>query len=225
MTTAKRCVFCEEPGSSEEHVFASWIADRLAGYGPFNLKRSTDRSKAGMKTIGVISRSACAPCNHGWMSRIEQAAKPTLTPLMLGQPVRWTRAATQLEVARWTFKTALMFDRSSVPPDVSPPEHCAHLYREGVPPQCVTIALGHYVPAPGEEPISVGAGAATLAVGDPRLPADLGAYRITFIVGHAIFQVYGHRGVEKRAYEVERSLVMVRDGIEEPVTVELTRSC
>lgn len=210
-------MFCEQPGSSAEHVFAQWIGEALEGYGPFSLKRSGGRSKSGTKTIAVLTRAACERCNNTWMSQFEEAVKPILSPMFLGNPARWTRRAVQVEVARWAFKTALMFDRSSASPDVSPPEHCTYLYREHVPPPSATISLGRYVPAPGEEPISVGAGAARLAGDDGRVPADLGAYRITFSVGHAIFQVYGYRGIEKREYELERSLTLVRDGVETPV--------
>ena len=199
-------------------MFATWLADVLAGYGPFNLKRSSGRSKTDMSTIGVLTRAPCETCNNTWMSRFEDAVKPILTPLIVGNPARWTLAATQIEVARWAFKTALMFDRSSAPPDVSPPEHCTYLYRERVPPPTVEVSLGRYRPTPGEEPISVGAGAAKLAVDDERLPADLGAYRITFSVGHVIFQVYGHAGTEKKSYEFERSLTLVQGDQEIAVT-------
>jgi hypothetical protein len=211
------CVFCEQAGSSTEHVFAQWIGEALDGYGPFNLKRSGGRSKSETKTIAVTTRAACEPCNNAWMSRLEEAVKPILTPMITGNPARWTRAADQIVIARWAFKTGLMFDRSSRPPDVSPPEHCAYLYREGVPPSSVTITLGRYAPTPGEEAVSVGVGAARLAVDDARLPADLGAYRIMFSVGHVIFQVYGYRGTDTRDYEVERSLTIERDGVETPV--------
>jgi hypothetical protein len=205
--SAAPCSFCERPGTSKEHVFAQWLADVVVGEGDFNLKRSGGRSKQGLKTVGVTTRAACRKCNNEWMSRFEDAAKPLISPLIRDEPVRWASAAIQAEVARWAFKTALMFDRSSVPPDVSPPEHCTHLFRTRVPPPSVQIYLGLYRPRANEtEFITVGAGAATVGRGDPGVPADLNGYRVTFNIGHVIFQIYGYAGTSKRDYEFARQL-------------------
>lgn len=204
---AAPCAFCEKPGSSKEHVFAQWISDVLVGTELFNLKRSGGRSKVGLRTVGVTTRAACMTCNNTWMSQFEDAAKPIIAPLVGGESATWKAGATQIEVARWAFKTALMFDRSSRPPDVSPLEHCTYLFRERVPPPSAQVFLGLYQPRSTDtEFISVGAGAARLGEGDAGVPADLGAYRITFNVGQVIFQIYGYAGTTKLGYSFERGL-------------------
>jgi hypothetical protein len=42
------------------------------------------------------------------MSTLEAAAKPVLTPMLLGQPIRLSGSA-ELIVAKWAVKTAVMF--------------------------------------------------------------------------------------------------------------------
>jgi len=108
----KRCLFCGEHGSSREHVFALWISKLFSDAAPFTVKATHGRSKTGLKQIALYSRAACRHCNNGWMSELEQRARPLLTPAIPGQTVRWD-AEEQLIVAAWAFKTALMLDRSS----------------------------------------------------------------------------------------------------------------
>ncbi len=56
-------------------------------------------------------RGICADCNNGWMSRLESAAKPILTPMILGEPVTLSTADQQV-VAAWATKTALVLEYS-----------------------------------------------------------------------------------------------------------------
>ena len=60
---------------------------------------STKREKPGNAWTKKV-RVVCETCNNGWMSRLETAAKPFLTPLITGTPCTVTAAAIQA-TARW----------------------------------------------------------------------------------------------------------------------------
>jgi hypothetical protein len=108
-----KCIFCAGPGLSKEHFWSSWTAQFLPSY-PENehvehLATFTEKTKlakptkvqarqgqAWTKKIRVV----CRNCNHGWMSDLEQAAKPILIPLIIGQPTE-LNATSEMVLARW----------------------------------------------------------------------------------------------------------------------------
>lgn len=49
----------------------------------------------------------CASCNNEWGSALEQAAQPSLEPMVEGQVVQLA-PATQESLAKWAYKTALL---------------------------------------------------------------------------------------------------------------------
>ena len=128
MSTAARCVFCGAPGTSREHVFASWIAALFADATPFTLTKSLGRTNVTTKDLGVSLRAACAKCNNEWMSEFEVRAKPVLVPAMRGEQASWAQDD-QERVARWALKTALMLDRSRPEPYATLAEHFDYLFR------------------------------------------------------------------------------------------------
>src|SRR4051794_17552317 len=70
-----------------------------------------------------------------------------------------------------------------------------YLFKHQEPPSSATIFLGHYRPRPGEEFLNWGQTART----NPRkLPdgREFNGYRVTFTVGHAIFEVIGQLAPE-----------------------------
>src|SRR4051794_32457648 len=109
--TDRRCVFCGEQASSREHVFPLWLSRLVgdAGDAPFTLNNPHGRNKKGLRTFGVFTWDACAICNNGWMSTLEDAAKPLLSPAVRGEAISWG-SDEQLTVAAWAHKTALMLD-------------------------------------------------------------------------------------------------------------------
>src|SRR5262245_48996731 len=98
------CVFCGEGGTpgnpiSPEHLWSTWMADLLAPLLPKDdepehiefhetARRGTvkimseSRSVRGLAHRKKTIKAVCQHCNHGWMSIIEDAAKPRLTPLI-----------------------------------------------------------------------------------------------------------------------------------------------
>jgi len=184
MKVQSRCVFCGALEASNEHVFGRWITGLAKDAVPFTLTRSPGRSASALRTINLKTRAPCKQCNNGWMSRIEEEAKPLLSPIFAGQPARWS-ADDQAKIARWAFKTALMIDCSSPASRVAPAEHFSYLPRRQMPPQSVLIYLAKHFPAPGE--------AANLVLASSYRPTGVDArlypnpYQITFSVMQAVF--------------------------------------
>lgn len=210
MSQAAPCVFCERPGSSEEDVFAKWIADLMRNGAVFNLRRAHGRSKTNLRYLGIKSRAACKTCNNEWMSQFEQTVQPLLTPNIKGEPTRWALPAEHTIVARWAFKTALMLDRSVIPDHwTTPDKDFKYLFKHQRPPPSVSILLGWYEPEPQEEVFAVWAGSARTGPGQKASTGEeLDGYRLTFSVGHAIFQVYGLTRTSTGRFLSERTITM-----------------
>lgn len=108
-----RCIFCEVPEVSKEHIWSEWMhpilgirpeeeavefykvheskADHLGTLEVRNRQGSTAK-----KTI----RAVCRGCNHGWMKGLEEDARSLLEPLLLGVPVSLLPSGREL-VAQW----------------------------------------------------------------------------------------------------------------------------
>lgn len=111
------CAFC---GSTKrprgrEHVLPDWLSTigldlSQVEYHVGWLNRVPRRWTSTPFTATV--RAVCDDCNHGWMSGLEGAAKPILTPLILGE-TKDLSADDQRLIATWAFKTALVSMLSS----------------------------------------------------------------------------------------------------------------
>jgi hypothetical protein len=119
------CLACGITSSSpsREHVFAQWLIRELnkAGISGIGLFRRIPgpeetvmlRLRPEIRLESFTLKGICAECNNGWMSQLEDCAKPLLMALMLGE-----RELTSLEVAernilaRWTAKTAIIESHS-----------------------------------------------------------------------------------------------------------------
>jgi len=109
---AGTCVFCGFIGKlTGEHVLGDWLSrigldlDPVAHLtGPLNrLGRGIGITPPFIRTV----RDVCGPCNHGWMSQLEDVANRVLTPFILGQTGTLAQAD-QGAVATWLQKTALV---------------------------------------------------------------------------------------------------------------------
>jgi hypothetical protein len=91
------CIFCGSNGKmTREHVWGEWLrqmvpaemnkhevrAERIGA--PGTPLQAETRLRAGdpLSTVKVV----CAACNSGWLSQIQERAKPYLIPLIQGQP-------------------------------------------------------------------------------------------------------------------------------------------
>jgi hypothetical protein len=118
--SADTCVFCGTKGASllsEEDVVPKWLKRHLAlpshdetAHFTVDSKTETVIHQHLSSTFRYVERCVCAKhCNNGWMSRLENRAKPILIPLIDSQ-----RAVANLspperkDVAKWAAKTAYM---------------------------------------------------------------------------------------------------------------------
>ena len=148
------CVFCGYQGKlHNEHAWPEWIREVLPdghvkGYasqheilvGTGYVKESTPmlRAEAADRKVKVVCQSEC---NGGWMSDLENAAKPALEPLILGEP-RNLSEEDQTLIALWAAKTEMMLqfihrrDLRGVPP-----AHYEHVYAKRTAPSAMRIWL------------------------------------------------------------------------------------
>jgi hypothetical protein len=117
-------MFCRRTGIkiSKEDVIPDWIAGKqIHGIAPDFLAQSGSYGQAHLPieyrtkdSFGWKVKGPCKPCNEGWMSTLEVAVEPLLTPLMEGRAQHLDREA-QKTIAVWAFKTALMWDWKVAP--------------------------------------------------------------------------------------------------------------
>src|SRR6185437_16541610 len=102
------CIFCGAPRVTREHAWPKWIRSGAPkAKDAANLLRG--ETVAPLRYRGVpferVLRRVCGECNGGWMARLEEQAKPALSPLVSGTPRTLERAEQQI-LARWAIKTA-----------------------------------------------------------------------------------------------------------------------
>ena len=102
------CAFCGGGQVTAEHVWPDWLV-RLFPSTSIRVERSGGHALSyTQKSIKLTVRAVCEGCNSGWMSDIENLAKPVLLPMIHGRPVR-LGGPEQRAVAIWTIKTAIAF--------------------------------------------------------------------------------------------------------------------
>jgi hypothetical protein len=100
-----------------EHAMPLWTGKVIPGSGPW-VHRHADRHRdepirEWSKDVPDLKcNAACQHCNEGWMSQLEDRAKPILTPLILGRSTRLELHDLET-VCFWAIKTSLMLDRCS----------------------------------------------------------------------------------------------------------------
>src|SRR2546421_11198686 len=152
--TSRKCLFCDSPADSREHVIAEWLSKRMEVRSQ-KFRPAIFNSETGMKAHGTITpekfrtRQVCAACNNGWMSSLESdfqrrlgfLVEPTW-PHLADDMVLSLRQAVDLLI-RWMIKTAVVFERS-VPKGNSlvVPDEARAMARNGVTTKDFFLALG-----------------------------------------------------------------------------------
>ena len=122
MTASRRCVFCRGAGLTREHVVPDWLTAILPEQAEW---RGHDRAVVVPSADGqsrtvhlphrevrerfnaMTVKAVCRACNSGWMSELENQAKPAITAMVRGDPRRLGVRDTAA-VARWAIKTAIV---------------------------------------------------------------------------------------------------------------------
>jgi hypothetical protein len=111
-SSQRQCVFCDNKADEREHIIPKWILKKLEwGRGPFHISFD-NKTPIEMGSPEHKARVVCKACNHGWMSDLEQAVKPILSPLMFDISVSLDLPQ-QYTVVKWAVKTAMVHDGSA----------------------------------------------------------------------------------------------------------------
>lgn len=195
----RTCVFCRRSASSREHLLPQWLQGVLPADEPgvHSLEIGmVDPSKREWmrRPFREKTRIVCERCNNGWMSTLEMAAQPILTPAIQGTRCLLT-ADQQRIAATWAFKTCLVYQASQAERPIAPASHFFDLRRFKRPPRQVSIWMGSHYRA-RQDPANSGYIQRPLALEEP--PADpsldgLMGYLCFLAVGGVSFVVVGHR--------------------------------
>jgi hypothetical protein len=122
------CVFCDQQPDkwSEEHAIPQWLLDQMeitAQDQTFHSGGQVTKQRI-FATRRLVEGRVCALCNNGWMSELENAAKPVLIPLIEQKRAIWELTADEaIVIAKWAVKSAYVLANVSLASAPAPPEH------------------------------------------------------------------------------------------------------
>jgi hypothetical protein len=111
------CGFCESLTAkiTNEHLFGEWMGPLFGvGRGKLKMQHTLDRERGELRTtwqayrLDQQVRMACKPCNQGWMSAMESAVAPIITPMIQHDARRLITAQERTAIAVWAIKTAMV---------------------------------------------------------------------------------------------------------------------
>ncbi len=115
------CVFCRRDlvgTAAEEHVFPQWLLNHLSvprsdqmfqGVGSMAMLDADETEGRVHGTWRFVEGRVCRTCNNGWLSQLEEDARPVLQELMEGAGTIVASTPTQRRIiARWAAKTAFL---------------------------------------------------------------------------------------------------------------------
>jgi len=191
-TDGRKCMFCDGAPLTVEHAFPQWLSKVVPGDGNFtNVQVLPPRASRRTPLMDIRVRAVCAGCNNGWMSRLEAAAKPLLSPMIRGE-VSTLSPSDQRTIAAWAVKTAIVLQATGPARDI-PSSHGRRLRERGGAPPGVAVGVGCYV---GEVSAMYGATRLHILLDDAReqeLPSRQDprfGYRATICVGHLALQAF-----------------------------------
>lgn len=88
-------------------------------YSPFEGTKTSGRENTQGSIYSVRFRVVCRECNNGWMSDLEMAARPYLTPLITGEPVLLDREKLNI-IAQWIALKVMVAEHSDPNSAVTP---------------------------------------------------------------------------------------------------------
>jgi hypothetical protein len=107
----KACFFCHQKNNkaSKEHVYPKWIYELTRKAIPDVVFESQLAGRPPHRGPLLLNK-VCEVCNNTWMSQIETAARPILSPAILDfHPLRLGRPEQKI-VATWVTKTAMVLE-------------------------------------------------------------------------------------------------------------------
>jgi hypothetical protein len=141
---SRTCIFCGGGSLSAEHVFPEWTHPLLPIEEQTGVHWGRYRQTIPQSPTRLTAKAVCEPCNTGWMSDLEVAAGPLLTPLIMGEKlVRFLSPDDQATIAFWAAKTTLLLQYVR-PADwrFASPRVCREMYETKSTPQGVCVFMG-----------------------------------------------------------------------------------
>jgi hypothetical protein len=195
------CAFCRGRPLTREHVWPAWIHRLVAEAPAMPHRRRTEfesrtleEREFMLRPFTMTVKAVCGVCNSGWMSRVEEAAKPLLMPGLHGRGKRLSPAGQQA-LATWAFKSALVFGLTRRWPRGIPDEHYKHLLAHGRPPEQSLIWMGAYN---GPEPAFVQLAGMAISRPGERVNSESrpNVYIFTFTLASIFLQVFASADAE-----------------------------
>jgi hypothetical protein len=208
------CVFCgSKAKTTMEHIVPRWIG-RLFSERPGGTVESEQRDGSSRTyNIGLFEQKVgapCARCNHGWMEKLESGTHAFLGPMIKSGQATTLTPQMQLSLATWAVKTALMFEYRHKAPRAIPDSEYRRLYDAQQPPSGYLVWVAHrsaLIEGSGRELLTASFEQSialfntvppeSIARMKAHFAAGHNAYCVTFTVGHAVFQVFGHNFPEQ----------------------------
>jgi hypothetical protein len=104
-------MFCEGNASTKEDVWPVWLQKRFRSDEArvFAERQSAPLGSWKSRNAALQVRRLCEDCNNGWMSRLENEAKP-LVESILNDQLRTITSSAQSTIAVWAMKTAMVLE-------------------------------------------------------------------------------------------------------------------
>jgi hypothetical protein len=135
----RSCIFCGGRPVTREHILPMWIADLFRdGEGAFvgsvqithEGQAAPPRRHESRTDILSPIRLVCACCNNGWMSDLEESARPLLEPMINDHSAVHLSEDEQGVIARWAAKTAILLGNVAKPPYQALPSRLDSIMRQ-----------------------------------------------------------------------------------------------
>ncbi|HEY7810960.1 MAG TPA: hypothetical protein VIA98_11320 [Allosphingosinicella sp.] len=204
----KRCIFCQEQTKlTREDFFPQWFRELYPAPPESQKSRLNaqvswhERDPATGEIVTIVApgklarpgdladqtlRIACRPCNNGWMSRLQQAAKPHLVPYIKGHWIRPSRAARKV-ISSWATMFAMVVEFADEPSAVVPPIEREVFMRDLRPPIGAHVSAGRLA---GDLPYWFHQRYWRLTLDPNEMSGLPNAQLTTIVMGHLVLQVY-----------------------------------
>lgn len=200
MAGQRRCIYCKREGLTREHVFPQWVLRLFESYPDgrltlyFNFadpnRDSITREWSAPRTE-VVVRRVCSSCNNGWMSKLEETARPVVERLIVGIATSLDEAG-QAIAASWCAKTAMMLGLA-LPKQIIPHFYYEQFFEEGEPSRNATIYLSSFL---GETVTWFHVHHINL--NQPSNPTIFArGYSSSFVIGHLAVTMFAHDFTER----------------------------
>lgn len=148
---ARTCIFCGGTKMSAEHIWPQWAARRVAHTGVHAVRSYAHiegqlplEHQSDQRAYELKAKVVCEVCNNGWMSKIEEAAKPYFETMLSGRG-REIHKQAQRTLATWALKTSIVWTASQAKQrSVVPAADLDHLRNHREPSANVSVWIVSY---------------------------------------------------------------------------------